>query len=285
MPINHRHHTGVADSGADVDATEWNDSLVVTGGMDGQVMTRNSGDPDGWSWGTVSSVVAERSTFAARPAPGTASKLWLPTDGIMAARDNGVSWDAFGPVHPFWDPQLQTFTWVNQGGATIDTSLGGVYLEAPISSSSNWRIRKKAVPAAPYTLDIAFIVNGITGNYQGAGIVLRDSGTGKLQTFGVEYTSTVTNIAVQKWSSATTFSANYVDVQHNPAEGGGVMFLRMVDDNTNRKSYFSRDGLHFQLMHSVGRTDFLTPDEIGFCANEQTNAAPCGMHLLSWHEE
>lgn len=228
--------------------------------------------------------IISRTAYALRATAGNAGKLWLPTDGVVGGRDNGTTWDGFGPVFALTDPLLQTFAWVNQGSATVDTSLGGVYLEAPISSSSNWRIRKKAVPAAPYTLDIAFTVNGITGNYQGAGIVLRDSGTGKLQTFGVEYTSTVTNIAVQKWSSATTFSANYVDVQHNPAEGGGVMFLRMVDDNTNRKSYFSRDGLHFQLMHSVGRTDFLTPDEIGFCANEQTNAAPCGMHLLSWRE-
>jgi hypothetical protein len=53
--INHRHVTAIADTGADVDHDEWNDSLVVAGGSHGQFMRRDTGAGDGWS---LSSLVA-----------------------------------------------------------------------------------------------------------------------------------------------------------------------------------------------------------------------------------
>lgn len=48
--IKHRKQTAITSVGADVDKNEWNDSHVMSGGVDGQIMTRNSGAADGWSW-------------------------------------------------------------------------------------------------------------------------------------------------------------------------------------------------------------------------------------------
>lgn len=48
--IKHKHQTVIAPSGADVDRDEWNNSLAVAGGIDGQVMARDSGQTDGWKF-------------------------------------------------------------------------------------------------------------------------------------------------------------------------------------------------------------------------------------------
>jgi hypothetical protein len=54
--IKHRHQTAIAPTGADVDNNEWNDSHVFAGGIDGQVVTRNSGAADGWAWASPSPI-------------------------------------------------------------------------------------------------------------------------------------------------------------------------------------------------------------------------------------
>jgi len=51
--LKHRKQTALATSGADVDKNEWNDTHVLAGGTDGQFMQRDSAQPDGWKWATV----------------------------------------------------------------------------------------------------------------------------------------------------------------------------------------------------------------------------------------
>lgn len=48
--IKHRHQSVMPNSGADIDVDEWNDSLVVAGGTNGQLMTRDNTQADGWKW-------------------------------------------------------------------------------------------------------------------------------------------------------------------------------------------------------------------------------------------
>lgn len=227
-------------------------------------------------------------TYAAIPSPSTDSgDLYLPNDGASAYRSDGTKWVPWGLLFPFTEPINGDFAWVNQGGASVDASRGGIYLEGP-ASTSNWRIRVKAIPAAPYTVDIAFIANALSLNYQLAGMVLRESGTGKLVTFTMEYCLSATGqfeicfSDIHKYSNPTTSAGAYSEVQYQG--GWGLVFLRIVDDNTNRKFYLSKDGEHFQLMFSVGRTDFITPDQIGFAVNETTGTNPVGMNLRSWKE-
>ena len=61
-------------------------------------------------------------------------------------------------------------------------------------------------------------------------------------------------------------------------------WLRITDDGTDRKVYFSSDGLHYTQLHTVGRTDFLTADEICFFANSQNATYPIGITVVSWEE-
>jgi Collagen triple helix repeat (20 copies) len=46
--IKHRHQSLLPNGTADIDVAEWNDSLVVAGGTDGDVLVRDAAAPDGW---------------------------------------------------------------------------------------------------------------------------------------------------------------------------------------------------------------------------------------------
>jgi hypothetical protein len=65
-------------------------------------------------------------------------------------------------------------------------------------------------------------------------------------------------------------------------------WLRLSDDGTNRKIYYSLDGIHWIEMFSESRTNFITPDEVGFALNGQDSGATgegkAAIHLLSWEE-
>lgn len=230
-------------------------------------------------------------TYAAIPsAAANPGALYLPNDGFNEYYSDGSIWKPYGPVYPGVEPINGDFSWVNQGGASVDATRGAIYLEGP-ASTNNWRLRVKAIPTTPYTVDIAFIANALSLNYQLAGLVLRESGSGKLVTFAMEYClSTITPSAqpeicfsdIHKYSSPTTPAGAYSEVQYQG--GWGLVFLRITDDGANRHFYLSKDGAHFQLMFSVGRTDFITPDQIGFGVNDVTGTNPIGMNLYSWKE-
>jgi len=80
-------------------------------------------------------------------------------------------------------------------------------------------------------------------------------------------------IDINKWNSPTSFNSSYGGLLftsdwrrfHKP------LYLRIVDDGTNRLYQMSPDGSSFYTMKSVLRTDFLTPDQYGFQVNGETS--------------
>lgn len=227
------------------------------------------------------------SSAAGNEPSATTGDVYFPTNGIWLSRRGASAWVPWGPLFPFTDPALQTFAWLNQGGASVDTSAGGVFLSAPLSATASLRIRKKSAPSTPYTITAAMfgLLNSIS--YQGAGLMFRESGSGKVQTFGFDLGTPSAGgtqfISATKWTNETTFSAHYTQ-RPTAWIGGGLLFLRISDDGANRVCSYSLDGQHFKQLHSVGRTDFLTADEVGFYVNEQSNTVTAGVTLLSWKE-
>lgn len=202
----------------------------------------------------------------------------------------------WGPLFPLTPPVDADFAWINQGSATIAATNGGLlasnalYLSGPSNAGSyNWRIRKKAAPSAPYTITACFLLNTeiFTSVAQGLGAILwRQSSDSKLITMSLS-TAPTTGAATSpliefaKWNNENSFSAYYDScaVGFNPCP---LLFVRLEDDNTNRKVHISVDGQNFIQLHSVGRTDFLTADEVGFAVSPFSQAT--GMTLLHWKE-
>jgi len=215
-----------------------------------------------------------------------AGNLYLPTNGIYARRDNGSIGVPWGPIFPFTEPVDGDFAWDNQGGASAVTTFGGVYLTAPATAGSSMRVRHKSAPSAPYTIDLAFIPNLFTTTTPSCGLCFRQSSDGKLVTWALSFNGTNLQFVVNKMTNATTFSAAYSSSNFalEMLAGTPVVWLRIEDDNTSRKSHWSTDGKSWKEFHSVGRTDFLTADQVGFYAEAGQATGDANLWALHWVE-
>jgi hypothetical protein len=243
------------------------------------------------SQGGGSGNITTAAAFSSRPAAGTDGDLFFPTDGFQIQRDNGATWKGWGPICPLVTPDDTGFSWVNQGSSSLTVAKDSLLLVGPADTTDNLRGRVKSV-SAPYTIDAMLTVPLVVGKpFFGVGLWWRESSSGKLvvahlrSLFGV-YVSAATGIEfdVTKWNSPTSFNAGYVGVP--VATPGGHIWIRIVDDNTDRKVFVGSDGQTWTEIHSVGRTDFLTADQAGFMIRSQNwNTPNLQMHtrVLSWN--
>lgn len=219
--------------------------------------------------------------YGSRPAASNDGNLFLPSNGFVIERDTGAAWVPWGPIFPLAGVANAPDTWVNQGSATVTTTNGGIYLYDPANEGVSYRIRKKAAPSTPYTITALLLVNHGCWAHPSVGIGWRQSSDGKLVLARVLGMGYVHNLALLKANNETTDIANYVDQALGAVPW---IWLRITDDGTNRIVSFSRDGQNFIQMHSVGRTDFLTADEVCLFASSRNSSFGAGVTLLSWKE-
>ena len=228
------------------------------------------------------------STGAAGSEPGSpqAGDLYLPSGGFSVGRYSGSAWEQWGPVFKFADPTTQSFSWVNQSGASETTV--GKSLVLTDTTAGGLRCRVKTAPSTPYTITAAFLAQLYPVAFPACGLLFRESSSGKLHTWCVEYT---TSSSVNYWGAknnkftdASTFSASYTaDVPIPTGHGGSVFWLRIADNGTNRIVSYSANGVTWTQRHSIGRTDFLTANQVGFFIVTSASG-PSSMTLLSWEE-
>jgi hypothetical protein len=118
----------------------------------------------------------------------------------------------------------------------------------------------------------------MSANYAALGLCFRQSSDGKLVTFDYAF-NTVDVLGVSKFNSPTSWNAAYTSLQW-PASS--LVFLRIADDGTNRICSVSHDGQLWLQVHSVGRTNFLTADQVGFWCGSNNATYSSQMTLLSW---
>jgi hypothetical protein len=257
-------------------------------GSTGQVLTMSSGSTPGWAAAAAGggNSTATGTWSSGSAGFGTAGNLYFPSDAQMLLRDTGSAWAGWGPLFPLTKPPVVAdWTIVNQDGATITDIGTGIELIDPGKNGHSFTILKKAAPATPFTITACFLptrVGPTTAVHSAFGICGRASGSGKIVAL---YDGCVTTLGaiVNKWTNETTYSGEYITVtKYNT----GLIWHRYVDDGTNRKFYISQDGRNFILIHSVGRTDFATCDEIGWYSNAYDTSAAfqTSVLLLSWKE-
>jgi len=222
---------------------------------------------------------ASAGAYSSRSSAGTAGNLYLATDTPILSRDTGSVWQHFGPVFPLTAPDDSQFSWVNQGSATVTADKGRILLTTPAAGGVNYKMRSKACPSAPYSVTAAFFPGLYNQNYNRCGIGFSD-GT-KWHIWGIISESGQFKLWVEALNSPTSWSGSLGTFTGYPV--GGLVWLRIVDDNTNRLYQYSTDGMTWLTLYSHGRTTTFTPTTIGFYVNSEGSYSP-SMNLVSWKE-
>jgi hypothetical protein len=215
--------------------------------------------------------------------------MYVSNDVGLIQRDNGSAWEYIwgGPLGYLTKPPSSSWSWVNQGGASTATELGGERITAP-SSTRNFRLRTRTLsPSSNYSAAAYVEAAGVPvsgSNLWLGGIGLRNSSSGSFISFGpyLDNTTFFSALAVYRWTNATTISANSFAKPVYQLAGGVIPnWLRIRDDGSNRYFDYSTNGVDWINVHSEGRTAFITPDQFCFGLDNEGSGADAIIRLRS----
>jgi hypothetical protein len=208
------------------------------------------------------------------------TNLTLTAGGVLNATAGGS--DLTPP------PVTSTFTWRNQGTATVTDSssifvgakkVTGWYMTVPTVAGDNLRIQEITAPATPYTFEIGIIPSFLDQTNYGAGFCWVSAG-GAVATGGYNRGGAGHSLSSSKWDSPTVFNAHYKVIPYQ--NDGPLLFLKMQDDGTDRIISYSTTGVSYNLFHTIGRTDFLTPATVGIFSYINNSNDPMNLSLVHW---
>lgn len=167
------------------------------------------------------------------------------------------------------------WSWVNQGSATYNETLGIGALDLPGGGADESRHIVQNIPAAgSFTLIVKFYhISPGSGLFQSRHIVLRDSATDKQMRFSLVIAASP-ELVVDYYSNNTTFSnrRGAAVVLQGDSISAGVPYVKIVKNSaTSWDWYVSQDGVGWLPIHSaINVSTDLTPNQIGIGANMRT---------------
>lgn len=194
-----------------------------------------------------------------------AGRILFPSDGFALLRDTGSALAPWGPLFPLTLPDETGYSWVNQGSTTKTVTQGGIALVSG-NTGGALRLRVKTAPGTPYTYTVGMLGIGVGDQTDEYGACWRESSSGKIVVAGVSshVPAATGTLNVYKWTNETTFSASYSTAVYPKDVGGPLRFIRLADNGTNRIISLSADGQTWVAIHTAGRTDFMTANQVGF---------------------
>ncbi len=203
--------------------------------------------------------------FASLPVTVEKGMCYQCSDAPYLLYYNGSAWEYYGPIFPLSIPVLADYTWINQGA----TAFTNQTLIPPVASALQLRALVKTAPATPYTIESLWTMQesrDIINEYWGAGILVRDSVSGKIIVYGaINRDATGFLMSIMKWDDATTYNSAQSEIYPIVSFPMKQIWWRIRDNGTNRYYEFSADKQNYITLHSTLRTDFLTPNQVGFC--------------------
>jgi hypothetical protein len=219
-------------------------------------------------------------TYANLPNPASAflvaGQRYLQTDGPYEFIFNGSVWVPFAYDLECVLPVNSSFSWVNQGSASVQQTYGYVDLNAPStgSTSTNLNIRRVAL-SAPYYADFIFTtIVGVPADAVTLGVGFRDSSSGKLLTLHALFqTGSAPEWQVNRWNSPTSY--NNTELAGPPAilANGQPLYVRLHNDGSNLYMYIG-NGLTWWLYYEEAVGTFLTPTDLFFFVDNSTTSGP-----------
>lgn len=177
---------------------------------------------------------------------------------------------------------LTSASWsvVNLGNATIVDEQGTIFISKPSQAGPQVTAIFKPAPVTPWKATALLEFTPTVGSVAALGAMyLRESSSGKLIGFGFHWdTGGVWRWVIHKLNSPTSANSDYLAQNYNMF--APRMWLQIEDDGATRYHRVSWDGKYFLQIFSVARTDFLTPDQVGFGVD--TQGAQAQIRLVSW---
>lgn len=184
-------------------------------------------------------------------------------------------------------PVIASLTWGNQGSATaVANAGGGIYFsDVAGGNSDDISFLYKAAPSPPYTLTIGVAVGIATAATSWAGIILRESATGKIISFHVGSSgsgSATAQVGIDKYTNYTTYSAAYLGPLNTYA--GPVTWLQVTVDAVHITWYSAIDGQNFKQLLQKTLADYFTsgPNEVGIGIDNYTSTSITDAVFVHW---
>lgn len=191
------------------------------------------------------------------------------------------------PASPYTKPpdMWDLLNIADDTAATLLVEGDTVLLSMPSVGTTQVRGAYRALDAeSNYTIEAHIDAAMINTGTVRAGLMLRQSSTGKLIVFG-PLMSSGAKLAAGKFDSPTAFNANYLESPTSDLLYGMPQWMRIRDDGTNRYFEYSYNGELWMQFHTpVGCTDFLTPDQAGIAGVNIDSGQPCQLLLSSFAE-
>ncbi len=233
--------------------------------------------------GDFTVVGAQEGTSAANHSSGATI-----TEVVTAASLNAIRGEGPGPIDRLGFQNFADLSWLTtQGTAGGNDDGGRLTITEAANNGFNFRILGKSLSGA--TTFIVWCVPTIYfADFQRVGIVMRESGTGKILWLGL-YGSTDRKIRVENWTDANNLSATVYDQAtryQNTSFTFGVWF-KIVYDLTNVVCSVSHDGKDWEQVNTQLKTVPFTaaPNELGLgLLSGNGNVFACALTVLSWTE-
>lgn len=165
-------------------------------------------------------------------------------------------------------------TWANQDSATLDELADGLSVaHAAQSGADSMHMRVRSLPGgSAWTLVIGCKAGFPFKNYHWGGLVLRESGTGKVINFGFGNPSHGV-IIVQHWNSPSSYVDDNIGIDMGTAREG---FFKVALAGGTLTFSHSIDGVTWTDIFSQAlATNFTTgPDQWGFGVNPNNQGNP-----------
>lgn len=179
-----------------------------------------------------------------------------------------------------------TYTWVNQVGATFSEDDGVGTLEVADGSAGAISARCRVItpPAEPWTLTWKFYLHALAQNFTFGGIIARCTSSGRCNTFGRDHrASGLFSGAVLRLNSVTSHNADIA------FEAGTGPYYRLDNDGTNLDFWGSIDCRHWTRIFTGTLASWLTGaggtcDQVGIylCNMRASGAATAGQAHFHW---
>ncbi len=228
-------------------------------------------------------------TIANRPAAGTAGRLFFPSDSWYShLRDTGAAWTYYFGGRAVTPPVNASFSWVNQGSATVTAQTNGaITMDVPAAPGDSLHFYYLATPGTPYTR-VWRVQNTIltgTASSSFSGVCFQETSSGK---FICLYVGNAQNAAINvaRWTNSTTFDVNssFNSIGMVGLVGAPCITYRLGDTGTNLTFEYSGDngGSWINLLTQSRSAYFTTgPDRIGIAIDPNSSTITASQTLLS----